>query len=154
LNSTFKSRLVTLTASISTLIVSIFYLIPQMVGAGDLVTPLLGLPHWVGVLLVGIIVILIVATAGMTSTTYVQFLKGGLLIIMSTILTVYILQNGFTLNPDHKDQPYHEFMELSPTMVNDKIESVNDWNVVKQQAVQGKEFVNLEKDGISKWFDL
>jgi cation/acetate symporter len=93
LNSTFKSRAITLTAAISTLIVSIFYLIPQMVGAGDLVTPLLGFPHWVGVVLVGVVVIGIVASAGMTSTTYVQFIKGGLLIVLSTILTVYILKN-------------------------------------------------------------
>jgi len=154
LNSTFKSRLVTLTASISTLIVSIFYLIPQMVGAGDLVTPLLGLPHWVGVLLVGIIVIVIVATAGMTSTTYVQFIKGGLLIILSTILTLYILKNGFTLNPEHKGQNYHEFMELSPVMADGKVERVNDWDLISQVEVKGKQFVNLEKDGISKWFDL
>jgi len=154
LNSTFKSRLVTLTASISTLIVSIFYLIPQMVGAGDLVTPLLGLPHWVGVVLVGIIVIVIVATAGMTSTTYVQFLKGGLLIVLSTILTIYILKNGFTLTPDHKDQTYHEFLQLSPEMKDNKVERVKDWNVITQIEVQGKDFVNLEKDGISRWFNL
>src|SRR5690554_4132084 len=146
LNSTFKSRLVTLTASISTLIVSIFYLIPQMVGAGDLVTPLLGLPHWVGVFLVGIIVIIIVATAGMTSTTYVQFLKGGLLIVLSTILTIYILKNGFTLTPNHKDQTYHEFLALSPTITDGKVEDVAGWNVITQVEVQGKEFVNLEKD--------
>src|SRR5690606_37145586 len=126
LNSTFKSRLVTLTASISTLIVSIFYLIPQMVGAGDLVTPLLGLPHWVGVLIVGVIVILIVATAGMTSTTYVQFLKGGLLIILSTMLSVYILQNGFTLTPDHKEQKYHRFMELTPVISNGNVIGADD----------------------------
>ena len=93
LNSTFQSRLVTLTASISTLIVSLFYLIPQMVGAGDLVTPLLGLPHWVGVVLVGLVVIIIVATAGMTSTTYVQFLKGSLLVVFSTVLVV-LSQSG------------------------------------------------------------
>jgi len=154
LNSTFQSRLVTLTASISTLIVSIFYLIPQMVGAGDLVTPLLGLPHWVGVVLVGIIVILIVATAGMTSTTYVQFLKGGLLIILSTVLTIYILQNGFTLTPDHKDQPYHEFMELSPKVVDGNVQSVEDWNLISQKHVAGQEFVNLEKNNISRWFHL
>lgn len=154
LNSTFKSRLVTLTASISTLIVSIFYLIPQMVGAGDLVTPLLGLPHWVGVFLVGIIVIVIVATAGMTSTTYVQFLKGGLLIVLSTILTIYILKNGFTLNPEHKGQAYHEFLELSPEIKDGKVEGVEGWNVITQTEVQGKEFVNLEKDGVSRWFDL
>ncbi|WP_118194971.1 sodium/solute symporter [Albibacterium indicum] len=154
LNSTFKSRLVTLTASISTLIVSIFYLIPQMVGAGDLVTPLLGFPHWVGVLIVGIIVILIVATAGMTSTTYVQFLKGGLLILLSGILAFYIMKNGFTLNPDHENQPYHEFVELTPVMNGDQVSSVADWNVLSQQNVQGKEFVNLEKDGIERWFML
>ena len=71
LNAKFNSRAITLTASISTLIISVFYLIPQMVGAGDLVMPLLGLPHWVGVILVGAIVIAIVASAGMASTTYV-----------------------------------------------------------------------------------
>jgi len=154
LNSTFKSRLVTLTASISTLIVSIFYLIPQMVGAGDLVTPLLGFPHWVGVLLVGIIVILIVATAGMTSTTYVQFLKGGLLILLSTILSIYIFKNGFTLTPDHKNQSYHRFMELSPELVDGDVRNVAGWNVISQREVDGTEFVNLERDGISRWFAL
>src|SRR5690554_7865318 len=154
LNSKFNSRAISLAASISTLIISIFYLIPQMVGAGDLVTPLLGLPHWVGVLLVGIIVIVIVASAGMTSTTYVQFLKGGLLIVLSAILSFYILQNGFTLTPNHKNQVYHNFMELSPEMADNKVVSVADWNVVSQVEVRGKEFVKLEKDGIVRWFDL
>lgn len=154
LNSKFNSRGITLAASFSTLIISIFYLIPQMVGAGDLVTPLLGLPHWVGVLLVGVIVIVIVASAGMTSTTYVQFLKGGLLILLSTILTVYILKNGFTLNPEHRNQVYHQFMELSPEVVDNKVVSVAEWNVVSQVEVKGKEFVKLEKDGIARWFDL
>lgn len=154
LNSKFNSRAITLAASFSTLIISIFYLIPQMVGAGDLVTPLLGLPHWVGVLLVGVIVIVIVASAGMTSTTYVQFLKGGLLIILSTILTVYILKNGFTLNPDQKNEVYHKFMELSPEMADKKVVSAADWKVVSQVEVKGKDFVKLEKDGIARWFDL
>ena len=53
LDAKFNSRGIKLTAAISTLVVSIFYLIPQMVGAGAIVTPLLGLPHWVGVVLVG-----------------------------------------------------------------------------------------------------
>lgn len=154
LNSKFNSKAISLTASLSTLIVSVFYLIPQMVGAGDLVTPLLGLPHWVGVLLVGVIVIIIVASAGMTSTTYVQFLKGGLLIILSTILTVYILKNGFTLTPHHKNQTYHEFLELNPQLEGEKIVGVEGWEVMAQTAVKGKEFVKLEKDGIERWFDL
>jgi cation/acetate symporter len=154
LNSKFNSRAISLAASFSTLIISIFYLIPQMVGAGDLVTPLLGLPHWVGVLLVGVIVIVIVASAGMTSTTYVQFLKGGLLIVLSTVLTFYILKNGFTLSPDHKNQVYHEFMELTPKMEDNKVIAVADWDVVSQVDVKGKNFIKLEKDGIVRWFDL
>jgi len=80
-----------------------------MVGAGDLVTPLLGMPHWVGVILVGTIVIFIVATAGMTSTTYVQFIKGGLLIIFSTLLTIFLISNGFSKKPS-KD--YHDFKTI------------------------------------------
>jgi len=95
LDKQFGSRGIKLVAAISTLVVSVFYLIPQMVGAGVLIQPLLGFPHAVGVIMVGAVVILIVATAGMVSTTYVQFFKGGLLLIFSGILTVLILQRGF-----------------------------------------------------------
>ncbi|MBK7188650.1 MAG: cation acetate symporter [bacterium] len=95
----FDSRGIKLAAAISTLVVSICYLIPQMNGAGSLVEPLLGLPHWVGVIIVGSIVIMIVATAGMASTTYVQFLKGGLLLIFSTIMVGYLLTRGLGTDP-------------------------------------------------------
>ena len=98
LNSQFQSRAITLSAGISTLVVSVFYLIPQMVGAGTLIQPLLGFPYWVGVVLVGVIVVLIVATAGMVSTTYVQFIKGALLVLFSGILTVLILNRGLTVD--------------------------------------------------------
>jgi cation/acetate symporter len=100
LDAKFNSKAIKLTAAISTLIVSIFYLIPQMVGAGVLVEPLLNLPHWVGVVMVGAIVITIVATAGMTSTTYVQFIKGGLLIVFSVILVIALLNRGISTTPD------------------------------------------------------
>src|SRR6266566_3928691 len=65
LDKKFNSRGIKLAAAISTLLVSLFYLIPQMVGAGTLVQPLLGFSHQAGVLTVGIVVILIVVTAGM-----------------------------------------------------------------------------------------
>lgn len=96
LDSQFQSRGIKLAVAISTLVVSVFYLIPQMVGAGVLIQPLLGLAHYWGVLLVGAVVILIVTTAGMVSTTYVQFLKGSLLVIFTLILTVMILNRGLT----------------------------------------------------------
>lgn len=94
LNSRFQSRGIQLAAGISTLVVSVFYLIPQMVGAGALVQPLLGLSHMWGVLIVGTVVILIVVTAGMVSTTWVQFIKGTLLVVFSAILTGLILVRG------------------------------------------------------------
>jgi cation/acetate symporter len=99
LDSQFQSRGIKLAASISTLAVSIFYLIPQMVGAGALIKPLLGFPHEVGVLLVGGVVITIVVTAGMVSTTWVQFLKGSLLLVFSSLLTILILVRGFEVHP-------------------------------------------------------
>src|SRR5262245_40843366 len=94
LDNRFQSRGIKLAAAVSTLAVSVFYLIPQMVGAGVLIQPLLGFPHAVGVLVVGAVVILIVTTAGMVSTTYVQFLKGSLLVVFSLILTCLILNRG------------------------------------------------------------
>lgn len=97
LDARFQSKSIKLAAGVSTLVVSVFYLIPQMVGAGVLVQPLLGLPHWVGVVIVGAVVILIVVTAGMVSTTWVQFLKGSLLVVFSAVLVVLILQRGFSV---------------------------------------------------------
>lgn len=92
------SRSITLAAAISTLIVSTFYLIPQMVGAGSLLHALLGIAHHWGVLIIGSIVIVIVATAGMVSTTWVQFIKGSMLVVFCAILTVAIFAAGVERN--------------------------------------------------------
>ncbi|WP_404304623.1 sodium/solute symporter [Neorhodopirellula lusitana] len=100
LDAKFNSPGIKAAAGISTLIVSVFYLIPQMVGAGVLIQPLLGFPHWVGVVLVGAVVITIVVTAGMLSTTWVQFLKGSLLVVFSTVLVYFVLQEGFRVDRD------------------------------------------------------
>jgi cation/acetate symporter len=153
LDSKFNSKSIKLTASISTLIVSIFYLIPQMVGAGDLVVPLLGLPHWAGVVIVGAIVIYIVATAGMTSTTFVQFIKGGLLISFSVVITVFILNNGLKLNPG---DDYHNFITLEATLGTDGNVVVDDpfFTATGQVVAEDMTFVVLEKEGWNTWFKL
>ena len=154
LDAKFNSKSIKLAAAISTLVVSIFYLIPQMVGAGDLVVPLLGLPHWMGVVIVGSIVIFIVATAGMTSTTYVQFIKGALLVIFSTVLTIYVLKNGLTLTPN---DDYHKFAKIEALVANDTVVTIPDAEyIVEKTKVVGKlVFVKLEKsDGPSCWYKL
>jgi cation/acetate symporter len=99
LDNKFDSRGIKLAAAISTLVVSCFYLIPQMVGAGALVQPLLGFPHYVGVIIVGLIVTTIVTTAGMVSTTWVQFIKGTVLVLLCAFITVLLLLRGVTTKP-------------------------------------------------------
>ncbi len=113
LDSKFNSRGIKLAAAISTLVVSIFYLIPQMVGAGALIKPLLGFPHAVGVVTVGVVVILIVTTAGMVSTTWVQFIKGSLLVLFCAGLVVAILIRGHATGPVpyNNDEQYGAAME-------------------------------------------
>ncbi|QDT38589.1 sodium/solute symporter [Stratiformator vulcanicus] len=120
LDAKFNSRGIKLAAGISTLAVSVFYLIPQMVGAGVLVQPLLGFPHWVGVVMVGATVILIVVTAGMVSTTWVQFLKGTLLVIFSFVLVCMILAQGFEVS---EDQPQTMTVSILNNEVVDSVDS-------------------------------
>jgi len=154
LDARYNSKAIKLAASVSTLVVSVFYLIPQMVGAGDLVVPLLGLPHWIGVVIVGSIVIFIVATAGMTSTTYVQFIKGGLLIIFSTILTVYILNNGLNLKPGGN---YHKFVAIETVRDGRKITGAADPAYIMKESytVEGKfTFISIENEGVTRWYKL
>ena len=156
LDAKFNSRGIKLAGAISTLIVSICYLIPQMVGAGVLVEPLLGIAqHW-GVIIVGAVVITIVATAGMASTTYVQFLKGGLLIIFSTALVVAVCLRGFNNQPTQGGKvPFYNYKTLIASEVDGKI-------VVKDPAYQfisehddkasHSRLARLSHDGQESWW--
>ena len=156
IDSKYNSRGIKLTAAISTLVVSVCYLIPQMVGAGTLVEPLLGIPHAWGVIMVGAIVITIVATAGMASTTYVQFLKGGLLIIFSTVLVVAFLIRGLNTRPNQGgDVPFYDYKTLAATREGDQLKvSEAGWQVVEQQTVKATNlaFAKLSHEGTQNWW--
>lgn len=156
-DANYNSRGIKLFAAISTLVVSICYLIPQMVGAGVLVEPLLGIPHTWGVLMVGAIVITIVATAGMASTTYVQFLKGGLLIIFSTVLVGAVVIRGLTTQPDQGGKvPFYKYAQLAATKAGDQITLTDPgWNLLEQKEIKGGlEFVKLSRDGKENWWSV
>ncbi|HOT77121.1 MAG TPA: cation acetate symporter [Candidatus Wallbacteria bacterium] len=154
LDARFNSKGIQLASAISTLVVSLFYLIPQMVGAGVLIQPLLGFPHYVGVILVGIIVIIIVATAGMTSTTYVQFLKGGMLVIFSTVLVGYMCARGLSTTPDQGGkEPFYEYKVMNASAAGDSLTpSDASYKFVSLKEVKGVKFVKLIKDGKDGWW--
>ena len=98
-----RQRPVRTAAATSTLVVSLFYLLAQMAGAGALVTLLLGvtgeLAQAVVVVLVGALMMVYVLVGGMRGTTYVQIIKATLLIAGAAVMTVWVLgKYGFNFS--------------------------------------------------------
>ena len=88
-----KPRPVRAAASLSTLTVSIFYMIAQMVGAGVLVRQLIpGVSYELAVIGVGILMVIYVVFGGMLATTWVQIIKAVLLMGGSFLLSILVLQ--------------------------------------------------------------
>ena len=80
-------------ASLSTLTVSVFYMIAQMVGAGVLVRQLIpGISYEVAVVGVGVLMVVYVVFGGMLATTWVQIIKAILLMSGSIFLSVLVLR--------------------------------------------------------------
>ncbi|MFJ5528215.1 cation acetate symporter [Streptomyces sp. NPDC093261] len=90
-----RQRPVRTAAGASTIVVSIFYLLAQMAGAGVLVSLLLGITSDAGkvgiVALVGVLMIVYVTVGGMKGTTWVQMVKAVLLIAGALLLTFLVL---------------------------------------------------------------
>ncbi|NIY64588.1 solute symporter family protein [Streptomyces malaysiensis] len=90
-----RQRPVRTAAGVSTIVVSIFYLLAQMAGAGVLVSLLLGITSEAGkiliVVLVGVVMILYVTIGGMKGTTWVQMVKAVLLIAGTLLITFLVL---------------------------------------------------------------
>ena len=84
-------------AATNTLIVVLFYLIAQMVGAGQLIKLLFGLDYWMAVVIVGALMMIYVLFGGMTATTWVQIIKACLLLAGVSFMAFMVLaQFGFS----------------------------------------------------------
>jgi cation/acetate symporter len=92
-----RQRPVRAAAATSTLVVSFFYLLAQMAGAGGLIALLLQIPNSnrfgqsVVIGIVGVLMIVYVLVGGMKGTTYVQIIKAILLIIGAAVMTLWVL---------------------------------------------------------------
>ena len=98
-----RQKPVRMAAALSTLAVSLFYLLAQMAGAGGLVSLLLGIQgsaqQSAVIAIVGIIMVAYVLIGGMKGTTWVQMIKAVLLITGVVIMTVWILiSTGFNIS--------------------------------------------------------
>ncbi len=85
-------------AGVNTLVIVVFYLIAQLVGAGKLIQLLFGLPYIYAVGIVGVLMMVYVTVGGMLATTWVQIIKAVLLMSGSVLMSVLILGHfGFSL---------------------------------------------------------
>ena len=89
-------RQVRTVAAIGSLTVVVFYLIAQMVGAGQLIKLLFGLEYWIAVVIVGVLMVVYVTFGGMIATTWVQIIKACLLLGGGTLVMLLAFsQFGF-----------------------------------------------------------
>ena len=80
-----------LVAATGSLVVVLFYLIAQMIGAGKVIQLLFGVQYMVAVGGVGVLMILYVTVGGMQATTWVQITKAALLLSGGTFLAIAVL---------------------------------------------------------------
>jgi cation/acetate symporter len=93
----FKQAPVRIFAASGTLVVVAFYLIAQMVGAGQLIKLLFGLEYWIAVVIVGTLMMVYVLFGGMTATTWVQIIKACMLLGGATFMALSVLWHfGFS----------------------------------------------------------
>ena len=106
-----SSKVVRGTAAISAVVVSTFYLLGQMVGAGKLMQLLLGIPYNVSIIGVGALMIVYVTYGGMKATTWVQVIKAFLLMLSGVVLTILLLWKfGFNI------LAFYDAVALSPSI--------------------------------------
>lgn len=86
-----EAKPIRIISATSGLAVIVFYLIAQMVGAGQLIQVLFGLPYTAAVVIVGILMICYVVFGGMHATTWVQIIKAIMLLLGTTFMAIIIL---------------------------------------------------------------
>lgn len=94
-----KQKPVRTMAAVNTLVISTFYMIAQMVGAGAIIHLLVGIPYELSVLIIGVLMIVYVVFGGMLATTWVQIVKAVLLMFATVLISLLVLMSfGFNIS--------------------------------------------------------
>ncbi|MDR3441253.1 cation acetate symporter [Telmatospirillum sp.] len=117
-------------AATGSLVVVIFYLIGQMVGAGQLIKLLFGLDYLYAVIIVGVLMIVYVTFGGMKATTWVQIIKACLLLSGATFIALAVLYRfGFSFEALFAKavevHPKHMAIMSPGTLVSNPIEAIS-----------------------------
>ena len=95
----FSQTPIRVLAACGTLVTVAFYLIAQMIGAGQLIKLIFGLDYEVAVVIVGVLMILYVTFGGMVATTWVQIIKACLLLFGASFMAFAVLKH-FHFSPE------------------------------------------------------
>jgi cation/acetate symporter len=126
----FRQTPIRIFAASGTLVVVAFYLIAQMVGAGQLIKLLFGLEYWIAVVIVGTLMMVYVLFGGMTATTWVQIIKAMMLLAGATFMVVMVLRE-YNFNPEAlfasaiQVHPKHEAIMGPGTFIKDPISAIS-----------------------------
>ncbi|RFU66030.1 solute symporter family protein [Peribacillus glennii] len=95
-------------AALNTLIISLLYMIPQMIAAGVLIRLLFGIPASVAIIITGVLMTIYVMFGGMIATTWIQIIKAVLLLVGAYALAMLTLSH-FNFNPNTLFQSMSQF---------------------------------------------
>ena len=138
----FEQKPIRIFAASGTLVVVAFYLIAQMVGAGQLIKLLFGLEYYIAVIIVGALMMVYVLFGGMTATTWVQIIKACLLLGGASFMALSVLWH-FGFSP--------EAMFASAVQIKTDL-ALKDGKIAEVAAAAGQSIMgpgNFVKDPIS-----
>ena len=129
----FKQTPIRAFAATGTLVVVAFYLIAQMVGAGQLIKLLFGLEYWMAVVIVGVLMMVYVLFGGMTATTWVQIIKAILLLCGASFMAFMVLAK-FGFSPEAM---FAKAVEIKSAL------AAKDAKLIEEAAAKGVEVTTL-----------
>jgi SSS family transporter len=94
----FRGRDVRAAIAVTSVIISLLYMVAQFVGAALLVVLLFDIKYWVAAVIIGVLTTVYTLFGGMLATTYIQIIKTGLLLFCAAMLLIFVLSE-FSWNP-------------------------------------------------------
>lgn len=91
ISSRFDKKKIRGTAAVTSIVIVLFYMIAQLVGAGALIQLLFGINYQLAVILVGIMMTIYVLWGGMGATSWVQIIKASLLMVATILISILVL---------------------------------------------------------------
>jgi cation/acetate symporter len=96
--SRFRSQSVRGAMAVNSLLVTIFYMIAQLVAAGALISVLLGVDYTVAVVVVGVLMTAYITIGGMVATSWIQIVKAVMVLLCIALMVVLVLAK-YNFNP-------------------------------------------------------